>query len=462
MGSDFIRPNQTHKDIIKIIARGDNSYGNVTHLLRKLNYVKVFIGNFQSFAVDIDNTMYSWGLNDYYQLGNQKNENYLFDKRDYDDNKEVNYNFRDTFSVIYTEKKGYANFISLNNNDLSTPFNPKNITKISCGDGYTIFLTDTGSLYSVGRNDKGQLGFEVPNTEASLVSGVKCKSSISPLSYFQINKIHITDIICGSDFSYAKDTNFTFYSWGNNKNSQLGRDNKIIYQFEPMQAEYINNLQKQTSKIVSLCCGWMHACCLTEKGEVYYWGNPLIDYDKNFSDIKTPQKISQEHKIKQISSGFHHIAMLTEKNELLTLGLNDFGQLGYETEPIYTIEAKKVNFPEKSNEENKVIKVVCGAFHTICQLQKNIFGFGQNDNKQIGDYDAEFITWPVKWNYSLEDEEDNQNANAYEELSKEDKNDNKILYDIQCGNGYTVLIYKDKDSISNEDLAIQIKNDINI
>ena len=65
MGSDFIRPNQTHKDIIKIIARGDNSYGNVTHLLRKLNYVKVFIGNFQSFAVDIDNTMYSWGLNDY-------------------------------------------------------------------------------------------------------------------------------------------------------------------------------------------------------------------------------------------------------------------------------------------------------------------------------------------------------------------------------------------------------------
>ena len=40
-------------------------------------------------------------------------------------------------------------------------------------------------------------------------------------------------------------TNFTFYSWGNNKNSQLGRDNKIIYQFEPMPAEYINNLQKQ-------------------------------------------------------------------------------------------------------------------------------------------------------------------------------------------------------------------------
>jgi hypothetical protein len=50
----------------------------------------------------------------------------------------------------------------------------------------------------------------------------------------------------------------------------------------------------------------------------------------------------------------------------------------------------------------------------------NIWGFGQNDNKQLGKYNGEHISWPVKWDY---------------------KTDEKLFfYKIICANGSTSVI----------------------
>ena len=74
MGGEFTNPNKMDKNVLSIYSIGDNSYGNITYLNKKeLNVTKLFMDNYyQCFAIDVNNTLYSWGLNNYYQLANGK------------------------------------------------------------------------------------------------------------------------------------------------------------------------------------------------------------------------------------------------------------------------------------------------------------------------------------------------------------------------------------------------------
>ena len=55
-----------------------------------------------------------------------------------------------------------------------------------------------------------------------------------------------------------------------------------------------------------------------------------------------------------------------------------------------------------------------------------IYGFGQNNCKQIGKYNEEFLNTPKKWNYIMDIDKD------------------KYLYDIKCSNGISCLLFKNR------------------
>ena len=443
MGNELFNPNQKNKKVLTIFARGDNSYGNITHLNRPLNFEKIFCENFQCFGIDNKGILYSWGLNNTFQLANGKNDNYLYSKSYNKDN----YTFKNNFSILSYEPSKYKEIINnlkkkyyFYNDKIPFPIVPKKIKKITCGDGYSLFLDNEGNIYSVGKNDKGQLGYEIPNDNCNIIEGVKCNNTLTKISFFQKNNIYINNIFSGSDFSFAQDSKGIFYSWGNNKNNQLGRETNTIINFIPEKAVFINEIN-DIEKIEKLCLGWSSGILLTNNN-CYIWGNPFYDYDKTFPNLKTPEKIEYNksiYKIINIECGFHHFCLIVEnvnKNtfSLMTFGLNDFGQLGYETESNFTTEVKVVDFGKK--EKNIDVKnAFCGAFHTIVLLENNnIYGFGQNDNKQIGNYDCEYSNKPLIWNYNIDEE----------------NIENKTLYNIICGNGITILIYKDKEEYEEE------------
>lgn len=56
-------------------------------------------------------------------------------------------------------------------------------------------------------------------------------------------------------------------------------------------------------------------------------------------------------------------------------------------------------------------------------------------NKQIGDYSAEFITWPAIYNWKM--------------------NNSLFLYKILCGNGYTIILKRKSDEEDTEDQMIK-------
>ena len=478
MGGELTNPNKLDKEVLSIFAVGDNSYGNISFLNKKeLNIKRLFLDNFyQCFAIDNNNNLFSWGLNDYYQLANGKNSKYLFNTNDTDSKKTNESNFS-----IISQTSNNAISKTIKNifySSYNISMEVSKIKSITCGDGFTLFLTTEGLVYSVGRNDKGQLGYELDNNSSQIVDGIKCNDKLKLIEYFSKNRINIDKIICGADFCFALENidsndeddlddidniNYGIYSWGNNELNQLGiEENKYKYYFNPIKADLVTKiLNKQKTKIKKLVCGWSHSCLLTKNNMIYLWGNPFKEYNwgnpfkeynKNYKNIKEPININKikNSKITQISSGFNHIAVLSKfynsKIELYTFGANEFGQLGYPTEEIFIDQFNKVEIPKTELNENlEIKKIECGAYHTLIQMGNNlIYGFGQNNCKQIGNYQDEFLSSPKKWNYII------------------DNNKDKILYDIKCSNSISCLLYKtrpENKEEKNEEKIIEDKID---
>ena len=465
MGGETSNNNKLEENVITTFSVGDNSYGNITYLNKKeLNIKKLFFDNFyQFFAIDIYNNLYSWGLNNYYQLANGKNSKYLFNTEESASKKTNQSNFSIISSTANnTISKAIKNITNLFTSISPIPIEISKIKTISCGDGFTLFLSTNGVVYSVGRNDKGQLGYELQNDSVLFVEGIKCNNKVISIDYFVKNKIIIKSISCGSDFCFALEylnsdnINDEVFSWGNNELHQLGiSENKYKYYFIPTKADLINKIiNKQKADINKIICGWSHSCFLSEDNNIYLWGNPFKDYNKNYKDIKEPLNITRDkfknnYEITEISSGFNHIAVLTNNNsliELYTFGANEFGQLGYPTDELYIDTFNKVEIPKNDLNKNlNITKVSCGAYHTLVQLGSNlIYGFGQNNCKQIGNYKEEFLTSPKRWNYII------------------NNNDDKILYDIKCSNGISCLLFKNKSQIKRNENVNNNKSELEI
>ena len=171
MGGELTNPDKFDENVLSIYSVGDNSYGNITYLNKKeLNIKHLFLDNFyQCFAIDIYNNLYSWGLNNYYQLANGKNSKYLFKTEDTNKNNFCMISSTNENTISKTIKNLFSNIPPI-------PVTVPKIKSISCGDGFTIFLSNNGSVYSVGRNDKGQLGYELDNNSACFVDGIKCNN----------------------------------------------------------------------------------------------------------------------------------------------------------------------------------------------------------------------------------------------------------------------------------------------
>lgn len=89
------------------------------------------------------------------------------------------------------------------------------IEQISCGENYTVTITNDGQVYSCGNNDYGQLGHEKARKRLQLIPG---------LDAFVFKKI-----ACGSCHTVAVNEWGQLFSWGCNMKGQLG--NIFVYSF---------------------------------------------------------------------------------------------------------------------------------------------------------------------------------------------------------------------------------------
>jgi len=243
-----------------------------------------------SIALASDGTVYTWGYNDYGQLGNGITGT--------DSNVPVAVN---TSGVL----------------------SGKTITQVASGSYHSIALASDGKVYTWGYNNHGQLG--TGNTTTSNVP-VAVDASVV------LSGKTITQAAAGQYHSIALASDGKVYTWGYNSNGQLGNGNNTTSNV-PVAVITSGVLIGKT--ITKVAAGASHSIALASDGTVYTWGyngyGQLGNGDNTRRNVPVAVSTSvvlSGKTITQVAAGGHHSIALASDEKVYPWGYNSKGQLG--------------------------------------------------------------------------------------------------------------------------------------
>jgi alpha-tubulin suppressor-like RCC1 family protein len=234
------------------------------------------------------------------------------------------------------------------------------IDKISSGYYHSLFLTWDGNVYSCGKNDSGQLGFNSENTNYGRRWDIKSNPyHIKPvlIRTFYNSSIRITEISSKGNHSLFLTSEGHVYSCGSNSKGQLGLDSTDLQKQLTLIEKYYDSEDYDSEeepitytniKITEISAGDSCSLFLTSEGRVYSCGSskygelglgtsgPGQDKSKPILIRKYYDSDSLSHnytdiKITKISAGQYYSLFLTSEGRVYSCGNNDWGQLGLGT-----------------------------------------------------------------------------------------------------------------------------------
>ena len=229
----------------------------------------------------------------------------------------------------------------------------------ACGSYHTITLSNDGTAYSFGRNREGQLGLG-HNNDVSLPTPIPNLPQISKIS-------------CGGRFTVCVDYEGFIWTFGENEYGQLGTGNKTNFNVP----QKLHNIPP----VVSVSCGLQHTLMIANDDNLWSWGRndcgQLCHLDEE--DRSKPQQTSFSN-ISNISAGYDHSLFRNNKGEIFSCGKNQLGQcgLGHFNDPQITPSL----IP---NAPSNIVHFVCGSDHSLfIDCEGNVFSVGNNEDGQLG------------------------------------------------------------------------------
>ena len=306
------------------------------------------------------------------------------------------------------------------------------ISKIKCGQMFTMILSTKGNVYTFGCADNGGIGHE---------------DSI-PAKKVDLN-FKALDISGGDCHGIAyNNTNLAF--WGQIRNSQgcIG---------EPfLNIKYYNISDINNEKIKKAISGTNHVIILTEEKNIFAFGNKEYGQrginPKEEIDHMKINKINEDN-IDDIFTGDEHSFLTKIENNkkiVKSWGLNSKGQLGIGKSSLDGEEYISIYKPtEVLFDENIVIKKICGGnSNSLCITEDNrIFIWGANDDNLLGlNNDEPIINKPkeiIFFNkYTNPENEVNEITSAYQSFYARNTVNNKVY---SWGNGDSFILGNKKE-----------------
>jgi alpha-tubulin suppressor-like RCC1 family protein len=237
---------------------------------------------------------------------------------------------------------------------------------IACGASHSMAVTTNGKCYSWGFNGYGQLGLG------------HTKTVTTPQLITSMQKLAITHISAAVGFTLAHTLNDECYSWGQNGYGQLGigagQHQTLPVRIGPLCGK----------KIRQLCGGVAHSIALSSEGTVYSWGRNSygqLGLGKGVANSSRPREItslSQLH-VSWIASGYDHCLAITHKG-CYSWGLNSYGQLGHKNHTNLW-EPKSI----EQLEGKQITVVAAGHSHSLAlSSHGECFAWGLNSEGQLG------------------------------------------------------------------------------
>ena len=273
-------------------------------------FTQISVGFGHSLALDTNGNIYSWGNNDYGELGRTPTGATPADR-----------------PGIVTVPSGYTTF-----------------TQISGGTFSSFALDSDGNLYSWGDNAFGELGRDTNTQPADRPYKVIIFSGYTTFTQIEASR--------GNFFNLAIASDGNLYSWGNNKNGQLGRDTSRI------SASTISKVPMPAgvSRFIQASPGYTHSLALGSDGNLYSWGDNSqgqLGRDTGGKQDGTLKKVITPKEVKYVRTsaggflGSEYCLALGSDGNLYSWGSTSGGQLGRDTSGKFDVQPGMVNFPGK-------------------------------------------------------------------------------------------------------------------
>lgn len=239
---------------------------------------------------------------------------------------------------------------------LSLPVEGISISSIACGEWHTAIVSSCGRLFTYGDGTFGVLGhgnyhsFSSPKEVESL-KGL-CVRSVACGTWHTAAIIEVS----AERFKYNTSTGKLF-TWGDADEGRLGHAdnvNKLVPTCVSQLVDY---------DFVQVSCGRMMTLALTNMGKVFAMGSAKYGQlgNPHVKDraVVVEGMLKQEY-VKMISCGSYHVAVLTSSGSVYTWGKGENGELGLgDTENRYTpcfVEALR---------DRQVDTITCGPSFTV-------------------------------------------------------------------------------------------------
>ena len=273
----------------------------------KISYIAA--GGYHSLAVTTEGYVYAWGYNAYGQLGNASTAN----------------------SAVPVLVHG------LNNAGTGSVNRLEDIIQVAAGDHFSMALSNTGIVYTWGRNNYGQLG---DNTAQSKGYPVRLRG-YNGGGYMN----NVMAIAAGDSHALVLRNDGSAYAWGLNTSGQLGLGTVDTNSTRIMPGRVVTADGSRLTNVVSVAAGAAHTLAQIRDNTLYAWGRgtegqlgtgSTAAVNRIPAQVLTGEQGDQSGLISHIVSitaGGNQSAALTAtdgdgKNQIYVWGANGNGQLG--------------------------------------------------------------------------------------------------------------------------------------
>jgi uncharacterized repeat protein (TIGR02543 family) len=368
----------------------------------------ISLGYEHSVAMSSQGRIFTWGSNRYGKLGDGTtiNKNFPIEITNqfdlYANEKIVCISSGYFFSSVLTSTGrvftwGLNNYGQLGDGTIIEKYTPTEITNhfnlsvgetiisLSLGGTHASAVTSNGRVFTWGSNLYGQLG-DATTIQRNTPTEITSHFNLS------IDEIIISTSL-GSGHSSALTSNNRVFTWGLNQEGQLG-DGTTTSRLTPTEITSKFNLEIGET-IISISFNAIHSSALTSSGRMFTWGynnygqlgNGTSDYNLHSipTEITNQFNLNAGELITDIFTGQHISSVITSEDRIFTWGWNDYGQLGDGTTTQRGTPTEITNrFNLNLNEE--IVSMSLGGMHSSALTSSgHIFTWGFNSNGQLGD-----------------------------------------------------------------------------
>ncbi len=256
----------------------------------------------------------------------------------------------------------------------STPVQTAGLTSvvaIAASDRHTASLKSDGTVWTWGDNSSGQLG-DSTRTDRSIPDQVTSLSDVIALAAGGIS-ILMGTIPLDEHHTIALKSDGRVWTWGENSSGQLG-DGTTTDRYTPIRVSGI-------SGVVAIAAGNWHTGALKSNGEVWAWGSNSSGQlgDGTTTRSAIPVRVTGLGNVTAIATGSWHTVALKSDGTVWAWGSNSSGQLG---NGATTQSAIPVQVTGLGN----VAAIAAGYVHTMAlKSDGTVWTWGFNDEGQLGD-----------------------------------------------------------------------------